>query len=332
MVRATGYFARMGMAAYMFGVLGGLAGCNAGGSEDVAADAAPPEIVLEGQRLFPESITSDAAGNIYVGSNPGMIFRAAAGDGSASAWIVPDEANGLLSVFGVLADDARGLLWVCSNPNTLTQPPQQGPVAIKAFSLADGALRASYPFPESLGPAMCNDMAIAANGDVYASEMLGGRILRLPDGGEGWEVFAEDEQLGTIDGIAIGDDGTIYANAIQRGTLLRVDVDAEGDFAGVVPLNLSRPIDTPDGLRPLGGNRFLQTEGNAGLITLVTIDGDDATIETLAEGIDYASSVTVVDGRAFYPEGKLSFLFDPNKQMQDPGEFRIRNSAIPGAE
>ncbi|TIX50985.1 SMP-30/gluconolactonase/LRE family protein [Alteraurantiacibacter aquimixticola] len=306
-------------------------GACAQGSDEAVAEAPPPEIVMEGERLFPESITSDAVGNIYIGSNPGMIFRTSAGSDSAPVWIAPDEENGLMSVFGVLADDARGLLWVCTNPNTLVQPPQEGAPSIKTFSLADGSLQATYPFPTD-GPAMCNDMAIAANGDVYASEMLGGRILRLPNGGDAWEVFAVDEEFGTIDGIAIGEDGTLYANAIQRNTLLRVNVDEAGGFTDVTVLTPSREMGGPDGLRPIGGNRFLQSEGNSGMITLVTIEGDNAQIEVLAEGIDYASSVTAVDGRAFYPEGKLSFLFDPNKQMQDPGEFRVFNVEIPGAE
>ena len=77
--------------------------------------AMPAENTMEGERLFPESITSDAAGNIYVGSNPGIVFRALRGSDRAVPWIVPDAANGLATVFGVLADEKRGLLWLCSN-------------------------------------------------------------------------------------------------------------------------------------------------------------------------------------------------------------------------
>ncbi len=294
--------------------------------------ASVTEVVMDGERLFPESITSDANGNLYIGSNPGAIYRARPGEENATVWIAPSEENGLQSVFGVLVDDERNLLWACTNPNTLVQPPQEGPAAIKTFSLADGSLQATYPFPADSGPAMCNDMTIAQNGDVYASEMLGGRIMRLPAGGDSWEVFAQDEEFGTIDGIALAEDGTLYANAIQRNTLLRVDVDEAGAFTGVTVLETSRPMEGPDGLRLLEGHRFLQSEGNSGVITVVDIEGDAATIETIAEGIDYASSVTAVNGRAWYPEGKLSYLFDPNKQMQDPGEFVIRSVEIPEAE
>ena len=279
---------------------------------------------MQGERLFPESIASDAAGTLYIGSNPGTVFRAVPGSAVAQPWIVPDAANGLMSVFGVLADDARGLLWVCTNP-AMGQQGQRP--AIKTFRLADGGLVASYPLAVD-GPAMCNDMTIAANGDVYATETLGGRILKLDNGGSAFMPWATDPEFASADGIAFSGDGTLYMNAIQRNTLVRVNVDGAGRFTHATVLTPSRPMGGPDGLRLLHGHRFLQSEGNAGLITVVTIAGDQAHIATIAEGVDYASSVTAVGGRAFYPEGKLRFLFGP-QAGQDPGPFVIRNVAIP---
>ena len=285
---------------------------------------APPQIVLPGERLFPESITSDAAGHIYIGSNPGTIYRARAGDSVANPWIVPDAANGLATVFGVLVDEGRGLLWVCSNPR---QGQQGGAPAIKTFRLTDGALVRSYRLAVE-GPAMCNDMTVAPNGDVYASETLGGRILKLENGGTAFTEWARDPEFASADGIVWGGDGQLYMNAIQRNNLVRANHDAAGSFTSATVLTPSRPMGGPDGLRALGGNRFLQSEGNAGLITLVTIEGDRAEITTLAEGVDYASAVTAVGGRAFYPEGKLRFMFGP-QAGQDPGPFVVRNVAIP---
>lgn len=287
--------------------------------------AGPPEIVLQGERLFPESITSDAAGNLYIGSNPGMIFRARAGDSVARPWIVPAAANGLATVFGVLVDEPRGLLWVCSNP----RQGEGGVPAIKTFRLSDGALVASYPLSIE-GPAMCNDMTVGPDGEVYASETLGGRILKLENGGSEFTEWARDPEFASADGIVWGN-GQLYVNAIQRNNLVRANRDAAGNFTDATVLSPSRPMGGPDGLRALGGNRFLQSEGNAGLITVVTITGDRAEIVTLAEGIDYASSVTATQGRAFYPEGKLRFLFGP-QAGQEPGPFVVRNVAIPEAE
>ncbi|HSG56181.1 MAG TPA: hypothetical protein VLA45_12070, partial [Paracoccaceae bacterium] len=189
--------------------------------------SASPDITMLGERLFPESITSDAGGNLYIGSNPGMIFRATPGSTTASPWIVPDAANGLATVFGVLADDARGLLWVCSNP----RQGEAGAPQIKTFRLAGGALVATYPLSVE-GPAMCNDMTVAANGDVYATETLGGRIFKLANGGSSFRVWATDPEFASADGIALAGDGTLYMNAIQRNNLVRVNMDAAGNFTG----------------------------------------------------------------------------------------------------
>ncbi|MFC3101658.1 hypothetical protein [Altererythrobacter lauratis] len=292
-----------------------------------AQPATPPDIVMQGERLFPESITSTADGTLYIGSNPGIIFRAAPGSDTAEPWIVPDEANGLASVFGVLADEARGLLWVCSNP---AMGQAGGVPAIKTFRLRDGALVVSYPLNVE-GPAMCNDMTVAGNGDVYATETLGGRILKLANGGAAFDLFAADPEFASADGIAFAADGTLYMNAIQRNNLVRVNVDGQGRFTHATVLTPTRPMAGPDGLRLIAGNRFLQSEGNSGLITLVTVAGDRAEIEVLADGIDYASSVTLAQGRAWFPEGKLRFLFGP-QAGEDPGPFVVRSVAVPGAE
>jgi len=305
--------------------IGLLSGCATAGGAPLAS-----EVTINGSGVFPESITSDAAGNLYVGSNPGTVYRALRGSAAAEPWIVPSAANGLQSVFGVLADDARGLLWLCTNPNTLVQPPQQGIAAVKAFSLADGSLVASYPFPADAGPALCNDVTIAANGDLYASDTVGARILKLPAGANALEYWAKSDLFQAIDGISFGPGGVLYANNIQRNTFLRVGTKNDGSFETAEVLETTAPLGGPDGLRPLGGNRMLQSEGNAGTITVLTIrDSGPVEVQVIAEGIDYASSVTEIDGRAWFPEGKLSYLFSPDKRGQDPGAFVIRSVAIP---
>ena len=301
------------------------AGCTTQAQTD---ELVQTEILIDGSGIFPESITSDSAGNIYVGSNPGVIYRALAGEELASPWIHPADENGLQTVFGVLADDARGLLWACSNNMA---GAGAGP-AIKTFALADGSFVASYPFPTDAGPAMCNDMTINENGDVYASEMTGGRIMLLRDGAEEFEAWASDPEFASLDGISFGPGGELYANAIQRNTLLQIHRNADGSFARAEVLETSQEMSGPDGLRPLDTNRMLQSEGNSGTITVLTIaDGEPVQIDTIAEGIDYASSVTMANGRAYYPEGKLGFLFGPSAG-EDPGPFIIRSVEIPEAQ
>ncbi len=303
-----------------------LAACA--GAAPLHGEVPPAEIVMQGERLFPESISSDADGTLYIGSNPGIVFRAVPGSSVAVPWIVPDAENGLQTVFGVLADDLSGLLWVCSNPAM----GQAGSPAIKVFRLDDGSFEGSFPFPDDAGPAMCNDMTFDDDWNVYASETLGGRIMFMRNGSSSFEVWASDPELASIDGISFGPGGRLFANAIQRNTLLEILRHADGSFDRVEVLATSQALAGPDGLRPLDEHRMLQSEGNAGTITVLTFTDDGPVqIETIAEGVDYASSVTASNGRAFYPEGKLRFLFGP-MAGQDPGPFVIRSVAIPEGE
>ena len=67
-----------------------------------ALAAAPPaEIVIPGERLATESLTSSRDGTVYVGSiGQGAIFRVKPGSALAEPFIQP-KTNGIGSVFGV---------------------------------------------------------------------------------------------------------------------------------------------------------------------------------------------------------------------------------------
>jgi outer membrane protein assembly factor BamB len=292
-----------------------------------SAAAAQSDIPINGSRVFPESITADAAGNIYVGSTGGTIYRAAAGTKSAEPWVTPGPDNGLTSLFGVLADDSRGLLWVCNNP-PFGGPPQPGAKsALKAFDLATGALKASYDLPGE-GPFACNDIAVGQLGTTFVTETAGGRIFALAPDGKALTLFARDAELVGIDGIAFAQDGTMYVNNVRRNTLLRVNRNGY-DFASLTVLTLSQPINGPDGLRPVSGNRFLQAEGPAGRVTYVEISGDTATIIPVKSGLESSPGVTRIGNIGYATEGKISYLFDPALRDKSPDPFIIRAFPLP---
>jgi len=71
-----------------------------------------------------------------------------------------------------------------------------------AFDLKSGRQRGHYPFPAPAS--VCNDISVAPNGDVYASDTPNGRILRLAKGTRSLTVFAEDARLKGIDGLVFG--------------------------------------------------------------------------------------------------------------------------------
>ena len=148
----------------------------------VAALAAPPaEIVIPGERLLTESITSARDGTVYIGSvGTGQIFRAQPGAATAQPFIAP-KTNGIGAVFGVFADEKANLLWACSG--ALPGPPQVGraapppPSALYSFDLKSGAPKGKWNMPTA--GAFCNDIAVGADGTAYASDTQNMQVARL---------------------------------------------------------------------------------------------------------------------------------------------------------
>ena len=289
---------------------------------------APQDIRIAGSRVFPESITSDARGNVYVGSMSGTIYRATPGSTIAEPWIVAEAQNGLLALFGVLVDERSGRLWTCSNPNPFARGSSTpAGSSLVAFELEDGAFAATYPFPA--GRAACNDIVVAGDGTLFITETAGGRIFRLAPGGSELELFAQGEDLVGIDGIALADDGRMYINNVRANLVQRVERRGDGTYAGLTTLDLSQPVSGPDGLRSIGGNRFLQAEGAGGRVAPITIEGDRATVTPLKTGLQSSPAVTRVGSIGYATEGKINYLIDPALQGQDPGDFYIRAFALP---
>lgn len=304
-----------------------LAAATVGCATQATAPTGRGDILIDGKGVHPESITSSRDGTVFTGSVPGIIYRAGPRDTVAVPFITPNAENGIRSLLGVLADDASGRLWVCSVANSFgpRTPGPQAPSEVVAFELASGKLVGRWPFPAPGGT--CNDLDVAPDGSVYATDTPGGRILKLARGGQGLEVVVTDDRLKGIDGLAFGADGALYVNNVQTHTLWRVRLSAGG--AEISPLTASRKMEGPDGLRHIGGNRFLQAEGGSGRITLVTIEGDQARIDVLREGLDSSPGVTRVGDTAYAIEGKIQYLFNPEFRGKDPGPFRAIAIPLP---
>lgn len=293
--------------------------------------ATPPsrgDILIDGKSIHPESVTSSKDGSVFVGSMSGTIYRAGPKDTTAVPFITGNADNGLRSTYGVLADDRDGRLWVCSVPNSFgprTPGPQQ-PTELVAFEMKTGKLIGRWPFP---GGGTCNDIAIGPDGAAYATDTPGGRVLKLPKGGKALEVVAAGDPLKGVDGIAFAADGRMYVNNVQKQEMWRVVPQSGAAPAAFTKLNVDRKLEGPDGLRPIGGNRFLQAEGTAGRITLVTITGDNAHVEVLREGLQSSPGVTLVGNTVYAVEGKINYLIDAKLRGQDPGPFKAIAIALP---
>lgn len=256
------------------------------------------EVTINDTGTQAENLTSSQDGSIFFGSTAkGTIYRAAPGAAQAEPWILASTA-GLTNVLGVLADDKTNTLWVCQN-NTGGRggAPVVGQTALRSFDLKSGAAKGTFNFPSNGG--VCNDMAIASDGTVYATESFANRIHRLKPGARELDLWVPaDPKLAGVDGIAILADGAVYVNTFFAGQVFRIPVNPDGSAGAMVQIETSMPLTRPDGLRSVGPRTMVQAEGQ-GRLTELTITGNRAEVRVLREGLTAATGVTVVGNTAF---------------------------------
>ena len=255
------------------------------------------EIKINDIGVQAENLTSGSDGSVYFGSTAkGTIYRAAPGAAQAEPWIQAATA-GLSNVLGLLADDKRNTLWICQN-NTGGRggAPVVGQTALRSFDLKSGEAKGTYPFPTNGG--VCNDMAVAADGTVYATESFTNKVHRLRPGATALDLWVTDAQLAGVDGVALLADGAVYVNTFFGGKLFRIPVNADGSAGALFPIETSMPLSRPDGLRTVGPQTLIQAEGQ-GHVAELTIKGDRAEVRVLQEGLTGATGVRMVGGTAF---------------------------------
>jgi len=295
------------------------------------AHAEPPiaPIVLPGDHLHPESLSIAPDGTVYIGSMTGGVLKVHLHDRSIERFVAPGF-YGSGALFGVYVDPRHGLLWTCTNsfpaPGTKVEGADPGHW-VKAFDLKTGAGKVSLPMPGD--SPVCNDFALGPDGAIYITDTGQPRLLRWQPGANALEVWAEDPvfnalptaagvpRKGGLDGLAFGSDGAIYVNNVRDGSLYRVIVQHDGHAGAITRLTPDRPLQSPDGMRTMGGMTFLVAEG-VGRIARLTVAGTAVHVETLAEGIKDPTGVDV-HARAghapmgWYVQAQLSGLFNPDK-------------------
>jgi sugar lactone lactonase YvrE len=257
------------------------------------AQSAAQDVTISDDSPASESLTSTSDGTLFIGSTTkSEIFRAAKGATTADVWIKPGT-NGLQRNLGVLADERSGTLWACSSGS---------PTGLKTFDMKTGAAKGSYDFPGGTG--LCNDIAIAPDGTVYATDTTGGRVLRLKKDATTMDEWVKDAKFNGLDGIAFADEHTIVVNNFFSGTLFRIPIGSDGAAGPVSEIKTSQPLTRPDGMRSMGPNTLLLIEG--GHLDRVTIDGDNAKIEVLKDGLNGTTAVTQTGNIAWVLAGKMN--------------------------
>lgn len=285
----------------------------------VQAKELPGSILIKDGGVMPENITSDRSGTIWFSSaGKGTIYRALPGAAEALPWIA-GGTDGMSRSLGVLADDARKLVWVCAPGDRPTETNAGTPASIKSFDMKTGALRASYAFE---GGGRCNDMTIVADGAVYATDFDGGRIMRLKKGDDQFRVWVTGLEPGA-DGIARLADGHFYVNNFKNGSFARVPVNADGTAGAPVAMSFERPFGKPDGMRAVGPDRLLMVEGEGRLVE-ITVKGASATVKVVASDLpDSPAGVTLIGSTAYVVQANWAAARDPAKKAGPFGAVAV---------
>jgi sugar lactone lactonase YvrE len=263
--------------------------------------------ILIGEGVFPESITSTPDGGFMTGSlaSPN-IYRYSPGDDSASVWAT--VAGTTLGVFA-----AGDTAYACQiNPATF------GDGTLVTFDLATGEQTGAYAFPDA---GLCNDIAVSPDGVVFVTDTGAfsgnpGGVYALVDGAL-VDVFHSADVAGA-DGLAfLGD--TLYVNDVNAGAIWAIELDGT-TMTSMTQLTLSRELSGPDGMRAAAdGSGLYVAENAAGRVSFVTVDGDNATVDTVGEGPWESSTAVAEIGDTIYViDTKFSMLGDPEAQ---PGPF-----------
>jgi sugar lactone lactonase YvrE len=280
------------------------------------AEEAPIEIG-NGQKEFPESITSTSDGALYAGSlTHGTVMKVAPGATASEPFIAAPD-SGPASSFGVHADEANGTLWVCYGDMAGFAGAEAMPSVLVGYDLATGSKKTSATFS---GASLCNDIATDPDGVAFAADTIGGRIVRVAPGSDIAQNWASDPLLAGADGLAFGGDGSLYVNSVTTNRLFRIAVEADGSAGAITELAISEPLAGPDGMRSGPNGKLYLAENGNGRISEITVEGDTATLRALPVPEMLApTAVTLVGNRLHILEAKIGLL----SSDADPGTFKV---------
>jgi sugar lactone lactonase YvrE len=254
----------------------------------LAQAAAAAEILIADAKSQPESLTVAPGGVLIVGSaSSPFVYKVRPGSTAAEKFIDASAEGAGTFFLGMLADAATNTLWTCQLTPVPGTTPAQRHTALRSFDLTTGAPKIRWNLPGD--NTVCNDFAIGPDKALYNTDTKNSKIYRLPAGASTAELNQENRALYGIDGITFLD-GTLYVNNVFSNNLYRIPVDAAGKAGQPVDIWMDQPIKGPDGMRAANG-KLLVAENASGKISVLTVNGDKASVTVIKEGLNTPTAV-----------------------------------------
>jgi hypothetical protein len=251
--------------------------------------ASAAEILIVDAKSQPESLTVAPGGTLFVGSaSSPFVYKVSPGSTTAEKFVDASAEGPGTFFFGMLADAGTKTLWTCQLTPVGDTKPVKRHTALRGFDLSSGVQKLRWDLPGETST--CNDFSIGSDKALYITDTANGKIYKLSAGASTAELFLEDMALlRGIDGITFLD-GTLYVNNVITSKLYRIPVDAAGKAGQPVEIVLDQPVKGPDGMRAANG-KLLVAENGSGKISVLTVNGDKASVTVIKEGLKTPTAV-----------------------------------------
>ena len=254
----------------------------------LAQAASAAEILIVDAKSQPESLTIAPGGILFVGSaSTPFVYKVRPGSTTVERFVDASAEGAGTFFFGMLADAATNTLWTCQ----LTPVPDTTPVkrhtALRGFDLTTGAQKLRWDLPGE--NSTCNDFSVGPDKALYITDTANAKIYKLPARASSAELFLEDGALRGIDGITFLNN-TLYVNNVITSKLYRIPMDAAGEPGQPVEIQTDQPVKGPDGMRAANG-KLLLAENGSGKISVITVNGDKASVTVIKEGLKTPTAV-----------------------------------------
>lgn len=190
-----------------------------------------------------ESIAWDPSRKqLLVGSaRDGKVYKVAR-DGKLSPLVSADDENGMWSVFDLVVDAERGVLWVASTavPHYRGYDAERhlGRAGVFKFDLATGRFLKKFLSPSIAGQSFfLSTLALGKDGEVYAADGVNNAVYQVRD--DQFRRLFHAPVLGSIRGMAVSGDGKkLYLGDHERG-IIGFELDSGKPFDVSVPKTLA---------------------------------------------------------------------------------------------
>jgi len=148
-------------------------------------------LTLHEKGLVPESVAYDPVQRtFYIGSVYRRKILSVDAKGAVKEFAT--QRDGLWSPFGMKVDARRRFLWVCTAAHSQmmgADEKENGSSGILKFDLSSGRLLKKYLLPVDSAKHWLGDLAINAQGDVFATDSLKAAVYRIDHRNDQLEVF-----------------------------------------------------------------------------------------------------------------------------------------------